>query len=98
MVGCSVLHFRDSPYCHDHSSRDLESVKQQVGGTSELEDEINRAVEKKLDHAEVKIKLATRLPACLPTFLPSAISNWGGCADFSVPWCLSFALLSTAFV
>ena len=48
MVGCSVLHFRDSPYCHDHSSRDLESVKQQVGGTSELEDEINRAVEKQL--------------------------------------------------
>mmetsp|Transcript_9810 Transcript_9810/g.11903 ORF Transcript_9810/g.11903 Transcript_9810/m.11903 type:complete len:1045 (+) Transcript_9810:1413-4547(+) len=47
---CSCFHFRDSPFCHDHAYFDPESVRISAGGTSEMEDVLNKALEVALDH------------------------------------------------
>jgi hypothetical protein len=46
---CNILHFRDSPFCHEHANMDPSTIRSSAGGTSELEDTLNRALEIALD-------------------------------------------------
>ena len=52
LPGCTISHYRDSPFCHEHASNDKGALKSKIEGVSELEEEISKAVERKLDHVQ----------------------------------------------
>ena len=73
--GCNVFHMRDSPFCHDHAHIDEENNFKTLEGAHMIEEQINKAVQRALDHkppvASDAIVQGEKLHASLPANLQS---------------------------
>jgi hypothetical protein len=81
-----MFHMRDSPFCHDHAHIDTESNFKTLEGTSIIEEQINRAVQRALDHkppvAPDAIAVGEKLHASLPVELQNEFAlDQGGALE-----------------
>ena len=76
-VGCETLHVRDSPFCHAHAHCDPTYAAPASGGgaTSQLEDEINKAIELEMDHVRFLPETAGAEGAAVHAALPPHLKD-----------------------
>jgi hypothetical protein len=68
-----MFHMRDSPFCHDHAHNDAKTNFKTLDGSSIVEEQINKAVQRALDHKPLvdpdAIAIGQKLHASLPADL-----------------------------